>query len=89
MAEATLVLTPKDGRIGRSRQVPAITVKPEDRAENIERQVELAFHKYHRRGIEAVLVGTASSAAGSKLIVGVYCKATDHRIGEVHVTTGS
>ncbi len=86
MTEATLVLTPKDSRIGKSRQVPAITVKPEDREKDIEAQCERAFHKYHRRGIDATLVGTESSASGSKLIVALYCAASDDRIGEVHVT---
>jgi hypothetical protein len=84
MAEATLILTPVDGRIGKSRQVPAITVKPEEREATLTKNVEKAFHKYHRRGIEAVQVGTATSAAGSWIVIALYCAATDNRIGEVH-----
>lgn len=78
----TVVLTPLKGRVGKSRQVPAQKIEKVE-GKFLEDQVCEAFHKYHRRGIEAGRP-TVDKIEGA-LVVPLYCKVSDELIAEIVV----
>lgn len=80
MTEATLRLEPVKGRVGHSRQVPAVVIKPEDRLKTLDENIERAFKKYHRRGLVAQRVLQAVP-----LRYVLVCEQTENVVGEVLV----
>ncbi len=79
---ATVVLTPLKGRVGKSRQVPAQKI---ERVEGkfLEDQVCDAFHKYHRRGIEAGRLN--GNLHDGSLVLPLYCRVNDELIAEIEI----
>lgn len=78
----TVVLTPLKGRVGKSRQVPDQKI---ERVEGkfLEDQVCEAFHKYHRRGIEAGRLN--GNLHDGSLVLSLYCKASDELIAVIAI----
>ncbi len=79
---STVVLTPLKGRVGKSRQVPAQKI---ERVEGkfLEDQVCEAFHKYHRRGIEAGRLD--GNLHEGNLVLPLYCPVNDELIAEIEI----
>ena len=79
---AIVLATPFKGRVGKSRQVPAQKIEKVE-GKFLEDQVCEAFHRYHRRGIEAGrLEGNLHEGS---LVLPLYCKVSDELIAEIAI----
>ena len=78
----TVVLTPLKGRVGKSRQVPAQKIEKVE-GKFLEDQVCEAFHKYHRRGIEAGRLN--GNLHEGSLVLPLYCRVSDELIAEIAI----
>ena len=83
MTDTVVLATPFKGRVGKSRQVPAQKIEKVE-GKFLEDQVCEAFHRYHRRGIEAGRLGGMMHEG--KLLLPIYCKVSGELIGEIVIT---
>lgn len=91
MTATVYVLTPVGGRVGKSRQVPAVRVpteeieKPDENTNHfLLEAIEKAFHKY--AGRRGMYVGMINRVGDTEANTFLYCDKTDVKLAKIVIT---